>query len=53
MLDVDQIDTDYLLPLLKSWFDNYYTSDANIAMEFRYAVCYIDFILNRKISNKN
>jgi len=42
-----EIDEDYLLPLLKDWFDKYYVDKgANLADDLRRSICYVDLVLN-------
>lgn len=50
-LSQDQLDTEYLFPLLKSWFDTHYTSrDGVVADELRRAICYMDCVLYKGVS---
>lgn len=48
-LDKSDIDSDYLLPILKGYFDAYYESNANYIAEYlRKAICHIDIELYKK-----
>lgn len=50
-LSQDQMETGYLFPLLKTWFDMHYTSrDGTIADELRRAICYMDCVLYKGMS---
>lgn len=42
-----EIDADFLLPLLKRWFDAYYADrEVNLAQDLRMAICHVDKALN-------
>lgn len=42
-----EIDADFLLPLLKGWFDAYYADrEVNVAGDLRMAICHVDKVLN-------
>jgi len=52
MLTPDEIKPRYIRPLLKTWFNKYYTSnDAKLADNMRRAICYLDSVLNRSATN--
>jgi hypothetical protein len=44
----NEIDTHYLLPIIKEWFDAFFASTSSaIATEFRKTICYLDCVLFR------
>jgi hypothetical protein len=46
-LKVTQIYKPFMLPILKGWFDTYYTDKSvNLASELRASICYVDKTLN-------
>ncbi|HAM32564.1 MAG TPA: hypothetical protein DCP41_03370 [Deltaproteobacteria bacterium] len=43
----NEIDADFLLPLLKGWFDAYYADrEVNVAGDLRMTICHVDKVLN-------
>lgn len=47
MLGCDEIDCTYLLPMLRYWFDQFYTTqDSNLDGDLRKSICYLDYKLN-------
>ena len=46
-LKAHEIDRDYLLPLLRTWFDNFYGKPIRNINNVRRAVCYVDEVIHK------